>query len=226
MHNETLPIRNILFDLDGTLVDSLPGIEYAVREAVRAVLTKREARIRDLRRFIGAPIRELLHLALPGVDEATLDILVERFRALYNNDGWRRTAAYISVPEILAHLIQVGVRLFVVTNKPAVPTHNILEALRLLGYFTETVSPDSHAPSFASKSQATRYLMDRYQLRPDATLLVGDTPEDEMVACACGLRFAAVTYGYGNLPVGPETGGNYILARFSDLLQIVTRLKG
>src|SRR5271170_1763113 len=116
----TTEVRNnnsgcILFDLDGTIFDSLPGIDFSLREAFAQceLPLKRE----NLRELIGPPIRTILSLA-GEVDGTRLDDLERSFRKSYDEEGWQRTVCFPDAIRVLrkAHLLKY--RLFVVSNKP------------------------------------------------------------------------------------------------------------
>jgi len=190
-----IKIENILFDLDGTLIDSLPGIEHSMRAAISAVVPQRE--VSDLRSLIGPPIREVLRRAVHDIESETLDALEREFRVNYDDQGWRKAVAYHGVTEVLSLLSHAKLKSFVVTNKPILPAKRILERLALSNYFEEVVSLNSQVPSFSSKAEAAAYVMTKHSLNASSTLFVGDSVDDARVAHLCGLRFAAVTYGYG-----------------------------
>lgn len=190
-----MKIDNILFDLDGTLVDSFPGIDYSARAAVAAVMPQRE--LPDLRSLIGPPIREILRRAVDDIESEALDALEREFRVSYDDQGWQKAVAYHSVTEVLSQLSRAKLKIFVVTNKPIIPAQRILERLALSNYFEEVVSLNSQVPSFSSKVEAAAYLVKKHGLDASATLFVGDSIDDARAAHLCGLRFAAVTYGYG-----------------------------
>lgn len=189
-------VNAVLFDLDGTLVDSLPGISWAARLAMAEVLPGSE--LPDLRPFVGPPIREVFRRLL---DEATIALLADlesAFRRHYNMEGWRRSLAYPDVPDALASLSAGGIRLGVVTNKPQEPTKRILDHLDLARFMDVVLTPDSSSPPFASKAETLVAALQARALIPALTLFVGDSNDDAFAARACGVRFAAVTRGYGN----------------------------
>lgn len=187
-------VRHALFDLDGTLVDSLPGIAWSVNQALRA---NRVAPLsRDLRPLIGPPIRDIL-AAVSGADPALLDRLEAAFRASYDSAGWRRTVCHEGVPDMLWRLLTSGVELWLVTNKPAVVTGQILRELKIAAFFKEIACRDSRTPPFASKAETLRDLLQRRGLAPAQCLLIGDTAEDWHAAEAAGIACAIVPHGYG-----------------------------
>jgi phosphoglycolate phosphatase len=190
--------RNFIFDLDGTLVDSLPGIEYAINAALLPTYPRMCAD--DLRSLIGPPIRSILH----GITAATGEELIRlerHFRRAYDTHGWRKTACYPGVHEMLSSLKEQKKRLFVVTNKPRVAAEKILKMLSLRNYVEDSVTPDSRAPAFQSKAGMLRWLMKRKDLDAHESLMVGDTLDDYKAAAELGVSTVLVTHGYGGAPV-------------------------
>ena len=213
-------IDAVIFDLDGTLVDSVPGIEYAAAAAWAAVQPGPPCP--PLRSLIGPPIREIFHQVLPGADSATLTALEGAFRNIYDLDGWKKTVAYPDVPETLASLTASGVQCFGVTNKPGLPTQRILEQCGLKAYFRAFLSPDSRKPPFASKAEAVASLLTEHGLDPARTLFMGDSVDDALAARACGLSFAAVRSGYGHAHLQIDHHITYTLNTCADLLCIAS----
>lgn len=189
-------VNAVLFDLDGTLVDSLPGIAWAAQLALTEVLPG--SALPDLRPFVGPPIREVFRRALGAPTAGVLADLEAAFRRYYNSDGWRRSLAYADVPDTLAALSAAGISLGVVTNKPLAPTRHILDLLDLARFMDVVVTPDSQSPPFASKTETLAAALQARAVAPALTLFVGDSYEDASAASACGVRFAAVTSGYGD----------------------------
>lgn len=212
-------INTIIFDLDGTLVDSMPGIEYAAEVAWDAVQPGPPCP--SLRPFIGPPIREMFQRALPEAEAPTLDALERAFRAVYDTEGWRKTTVYPGVLETLARLIEIGVRCFGVTNKPRLPTQRILDYCGIRPYFVMFLSPDVRTPRFAAKAEAVATLLAEYDLHPQCTALMGDTSDDAQAAAACGLRFIAFAGGYGWMDTACQMPAGWTCAEFSDLLMII-----
>jgi len=212
-------IDALIFDFDGTLVDSLPGIEYAVAAAWATVQPGPPCP--SLRSLVGPPIRETFRQALPDADAATLTALERAFRNAYDSDGWQKTVVYPGVLETLAILTANGVQCFGVTNKPSLPTQRILEHCGLQVYFQAFLSPDSRIPLFASKSEAVAELLTQYSLDPARTLLMGDSVDDACVAQEWGLRFAAFAGGYGQAHQQTEVPVALVCTRFADVLQLI-----
>ena len=90
-----MAITQLFFDLDGTLVDSFPGISFSAAAALAQALPGRK--VPDFLPFIGPPIREIFRRALPENDPGILAHLEQSFRTSYNSEGWRKTRAYPGV---------------------------------------------------------------------------------------------------------------------------------
>jgi phosphoglycolate phosphatase len=213
-------INHVLFDLDGTLVDSLPGIEFATRRALDSLGVKPPPY--DIRSLIGPPIRDILETASGIHSPQRLTELECAFRVAYDSEGWRKTLLFPQVRETLEVLFSSGIRCFVITNKPRVPTERILSHLELSAYFTGVLCPDHRQPAFRIKAEAALDVRSQYGLRAEDMLIVGDSLDDAHAAQACGCAFAAVDYGYGAAAAQDAYPAHFVLARFSHLLDLLS----
>ena len=194
-------IRHALFDLDGTLVDSLPGIAWSVQVALRA--NGLAPLSRDLRPLIGPPIRDILAAVSGAAGSAQLDRIEAAFRVSYDSAGWRRTVCHEGVPDMLWRFLTGGVQLWLVTNKPAVVTGKILRELKIGAFFKEIACRDSRTPPFAAKAEILHDLIERRGLHRAQCLLIGDTAEDWKAAQAARIACAIVPHGYGAAALPP-----------------------
>lgn len=185
----------VLFDLDGTLVDSLPGIQFSVDCSLAEC--NMPPRDRELRSLIGPPIRGIFSQLLPQADEDQLSKLERAFRSSYDSGGWRKTVMHAEAVETLTRLKAAGLPLFLITNKPVGPTRQILEQFSLSDLFTDVLCRDSRTPPFRSKAEMLQQITAAHQLEPAACLYVGDTSEDYRAATEAGIPVAIVAHGYG-----------------------------
>jgi phosphoglycolate phosphatase len=210
-----MEIENILFDLDGTLINSVAGIQFAVERAVSTILPQQK--ISDLEVLIGPPIGELLKQILTDISPEILDEILQQFREIYDREGWQLSLPYEGVLSGLTNLHQLQVKQWIVTNKPILPTRKILEHLHLSELFTDIFTPDYATPHFASKVDMVADLIDRYKLKPSSTLLVGDSYDDALAAFRSNIPFAAATYGYGRVHLNSNLPITHQLVNFRDL---------
>jgi phosphoglycolate phosphatase len=189
--------RWLFFDLDGTLADSLPGLQASIVSALES--GGRSLLVQNLRPFIGPGIRTILKNLESDLTETELDGMERRFRASYDTEGVRNTVLFDGVKPTLEALKASGVELFVVTNKPKLATGNLMAQHGLAQLFTEVLSRNSREPSYATKGEMLRELVQRHTVDTGRALMVGDTIEDYHAAQDAGMRFAFVEYGYGEL---------------------------
>jgi len=209
-------VRAVFFDLDGTLLDSLPGIEYSAEVAFAACgLTHGDV---DLRGLIGPPIRTILANMSRGVSETELDALERAFRVSYDSEGWKMTPHYAGAAETLRAMRAEGKRLFVVSNKPWHISVRILEAEGTLGLFDEVVMRDSREPAYAGKLEMLVHLLRKWEMRAEECLMVGDTIEDAEAASDYGMRFCLMTHGYGDVPMDSSFPVTFRCDHFSELI--------
>jgi phosphoglycolate phosphatase len=210
-------VKTVVFDLDGTLLDSLPGIRYSVEAAFRACgLAMGEG---DLRSLIGPPIRAILaRMAAKKPTEEELDQLERSFRWSYDCEGWKMTPHYEGAAEALRGLRAAGRRLFIVSNKPRHISMKILEAEGTAGLFDEIVTKDSRTPGYRDKQEMMRYLLQKWEIEPGECLTIGDTMEDAQAASRTGMLFCLVTHGYGAVPEDSTVPVAFRMDRFSDLV--------
>ena len=216
---------HLIFDLDGTLVDSRPGILHSLEQAVGSVFPELDIHRLDFK--IGSPVRVILRRTLKDASGPELDRLEAAFRASYDRNGWELARLYPGVREGLERFNTEGMSLYIVTNKPSLPTGLILKATGIDSFFIEAVSPDSHQPELNEKTEGIRYLMDKYAIQARDAIYLGDSLDDLAAAQACGLAFIGLEYGYGTFPTSAK--GYSTVKSFSELpmniLPVVDRLQ-
>lgn len=182
-----------VFDLDGTLVDSREGIEWAARKAVeRAAPGQQLVGFGDA---IGARVPLLFRGCLPTATAEQVAAVGAEFRRLYDKDGWRMSRPFEGVRELLEAL-SITASCHVVTNKPARATHDILGEHSLRRLLDRVVSPDS-APGHPDKRAALASLVADLGHPPPDVVYVGDTLEDHAAAAHAATAFVGAGYGYG-----------------------------
>lgn len=187
----------VFFDLDGTLLDSLPGIEFSVREALSACgLSPPKHGLREL---IGPPIRKILSQVSNGADESTLDALERVFRSSYDGEGWRKTVCFEGVEYVLRTMQERGHRLFVVSNKPRHISLQILQREKIVDYFEAIVTRDSRSPNYRGKEDMIANLLAERAISREKCYMVGDTSEDAEAATTVGIKFIWMSHGYGTV---------------------------
>ena len=185
----------VIFDLDGTLVDSAPDLANAVARTF-AEIGVAAPDVAAIRTMVGDGAAKLLERALPP-SESGRDVapLVSRFREHYAQHLCDETRVYDGVPALLVQLAEAGVPMAVLTNKPAEHARRLLDAMSLADRFAAIVGDGDGFPRKPDPA-AARALMARFAITPARTLMVGDGLPDVRMARALGCPVVAVTWGY------------------------------
>jgi phosphoglycolate phosphatase len=212
-------VAAVFFDLDGTLVDSRPGIEESLRAAfARHVPGSQPPPIGDL---LGRPLTGLLEGALAGLDQTAMPALAATFAEHYDAEGWRLSRPYPDVVEALGTLAAAGVRQVLVTNKRLRPTKAILEACGLASFLERVVTPDMARPPYPDKAAMGRAACDACGVSGKDVLVVGDSVEDRLMAEASGAVFSVAGWGYGDAAATAGRHGHIVLHGAAEIVDLV-----
>ena len=192
----------LIFDFDGTLIDSAPGI-LATYAAVLNAAGIQPVVALDAR-LVGPPLLPTMSKLTGPLDPEKLDALVEEFKRRYVDIGVANTPAYAGADAALQRLRASGKTLYLATNKRAEPTLMLLEKFGWASHFHRVYCIDSHQPAFADKTAMLRQLLSENSLDPRQALYIGDTRGDYLSASACGISFVAALWGYGDWQTYPN----------------------
>ncbi len=223
MGSATCSRRAVLFDLDGTLVDSLRDIADAANE----VLARRgwpSLPLSVYRRAVGEGVRRLLERLAEHVpeaaslEEAQVEALVRAFRAAYAERLLRHTRPFDGVRELLRELAARGVPTGVLSNKPHAATRKVVAALFPEHAFAVVLGQRDGVPRKPDPTgalEAARAL----GVLPEHILFVGDTPVDVATARAAGMTPLGVGWGFRSPEALRDAGACAVLHRADELLQ-------
>jgi phosphoglycolate phosphatase len=213
----------LVFDLDGTLIDSAPDL----RAALNRMLRERGCpplSLAQVRQMIGDGVPTLVAraLAASGADPGDAARVLPRFLQLYEADAVRLTRPYPGVPETLAALRARDYRTAICTNKPQRATQTVLDGLGLASLFDGVAGGDR----FAVRKPDPGHLLGLIKMlgaSAAATAMIGDNENDAAAAHAAGLPLMLMRYGYAR--VDPETlGADALLDDFAELPAALNRL--
>jgi phosphoglycolate phosphatase len=191
----------IIFDLDGTLVDSAPDLAQSI-DAMMASLGLPTRGLDQVRRYLGNGAERLVKRALTGelwgepLPELYNKALAQ-FLDLYTASNGQHTLVYPGVHTALRALHDAGIRLAVLTNKKRRFTEPLLQAMRLDGFFELWVCGDDLERQ-KPDPEPLLYAMQQLGVSAAATWMVGDSATDVATARAAGVRILAVSYGYNH----------------------------
>ncbi|HEX2526417.1 MAG TPA: phosphoglycolate phosphatase [Geminicoccus sp.] len=218
-------LRAVLFDLDGTLVETAPDLHGTLVE-VMAGLGVTAPSLPALRTMIGDGARVLIRRALDAAghpnDPELLDRLFHQFLAHYTAHPCRQSFAYEGVVPTLEALVERGLPLGVCTNKPYAPTIGLLKALDLSRFFGSVVGGDS-LPIRKPDPEHALATLRPLAVAPEEAIFVGDSTNDVLTARAAGMKVIVVSFGYTNVPPR-ELGADLVIDHFGELVAAIDRL--
>lgn len=205
----------ILFDLDGTLTDSMEGITKSVQYALNKMGIAVED-YHDLDFFVGPPLRDTFR-DYYFMSEEEVEEAVRLYREYYTPKGIFENSVYEGIPELLEHLVEAGKTLYVATSKPTDFAEMILEHFELDQYF-DFVAGSTMEEGRTKKSDVIAYLLDECQLVDTSELImVGDRSHDVLGARELDIPTIGVLYGYGTKKELKDAGADYIVKNVEEL---------
>ncbi|WP_068502650.1 phosphoglycolate phosphatase [Magnetospirillum moscoviense] len=213
--------RAVIFDLDGTLIHSLPDLTIAVNKtlAMAGLAPLTDA---DVGPMVGDGAATLVTRAFDargGLPDGNVDLWLERFLAHYEPHAADLTKPWDGVVETLEKLKAKGIALAVCTNKPTKATHDILSVLGIDHFFAVVVGGDD-APALKPNPAHVEAVLTRLRIGADEAVMVGDSVNDVLAAKGAGLPVVVVSFGYSKSPVA-ELGASYVIDDFRDLYDAV-----
>jgi phosphoglycolate phosphatase len=191
-----LPYNLVMLDLDGTVIDSEPGIQAAVRHALAAGfdITPTQA---ELEEFMGPPLSEVLPRVFGLTDPADEKIFFELFCAVYFHGMEYNFELYPGMPELIDDLCAEGIVIAVATAKPAESAERILLRANINRYFTFVAGSASNG-SRQNKTAVLEHAFTQMQANADShrIVMVGDRALDLHAAQAHGVDSIAAYWGY------------------------------
>jgi phosphoglycolate phosphatase len=194
-----LPVKAVMIDLDGTLLDTAADLAAAANSMLRE-LGKSEQPLETIQSYIGKGIQKLVKRSLTGSLDGEPDVkLFERAMPIYEREYARtlcvNTRPYPGVLDGLKILRETGFRLACVTNKAEAFTLPLLQATGLAEYFDITLSGDS-LPRKKPDPMPLLHACSHFGILPSEMLLIGDSLNDAEAARAAGCHIFCVPYGY------------------------------
>jgi phosphoglycolate phosphatase len=219
-----MTIKAVIFDLDGTLVDSAPDLMLATNH-VLSRLERRAISMEEVRSFVGHGARALIRrgCAATGdaVDEKTLDFYHAEFLRYYGKNIAVDSVAFPGVINLLKRCAAGGLKMGVCTNKVEDLSVRLLQALGMEEYFGAVVGSDTIN---IGKPDPAPYLeaMKRLGVPAQDSIMIGDSETDILTARAAGVPVIAVTFGYTQQPV-TSYNPDYLVSHFDEIWDIIQR---
>lgn len=208
-------IKNIIFDLDGTISKSAPGILNAFEYALEK-MGKTYSRD-DLYKYIGPPLRDSF---VKELGEDLADKGVEIYREYYFTKGLFETEIYDGIKDLMKNLNSKGYKIFLATSKGEESSKKILDYFGILDYFSYVSGSENNKNT---KKKVIYYLLKENNLKSSESIMIGDRSYDIEAANSLGIKTIAVTYGYGNKEEFEKA--SFIANSPYEIINIIEKLK-
>jgi phosphoglycolate phosphatase len=205
----------LIFDLDGTITDSKPGIVGCLRKVLDA---RHLSYSGPLDRFVGPPVEEWTAELLPDASEEARAALAHDYRICYDREGWKNNSVFAGVREMLTQLHQQGFPLYICTSKRQRFALRILDVFHLTGLFTAIYGDKAEYASHG-KADLLAALLRESSLQEDSAWMIGDRVYDFQAARANHIRCLAAGWGYGSAEESAQADA--LAATPADVLALV-----
>lgn len=191
------PIQLIIFDLDGTLIDSLEDLAAATNHMLTS-LGRKPVGLEQVRGYVGKGARRLVEQAMPAATMEEIEIGLNIFLTYNEAHIVDRTRLYPGATETLAALRDSGMTMAVVSNKNVALCRKVLSTLAADGFFATVIGADSL--SFRKPSpEPLLMVLHELGVTADRALMVGDSINDITAGNAAGIATVGCTFGYGDI---------------------------
>lgn len=212
---------NIIFDFDGTLVDTSEGIIKCMHYAGKCL---KEIPLEDqqIKETIGPPLQEMIRSLFKTEDADKIQQGMKYFRLRYTEKGVMECSLYQDVEKMLKMLKEENHKLYIATSKPYDFVIAILKRFKLEAYFDYITGVNLKGKSL-SKAQRIRELMMQFDLREAETLMVGDRQEDVEAARLNGIKTIGMLYGFGKKEDLEKEGCKHFCYNSLELMKYIDR---
>lgn len=215
----------VVFDLDGTLIDSAPDVCHALNRTLQKI-GRRDHSVDEVKGYLGHGATHLMLLALKStgdiVSDAQLHELTDSFLREYAAHPVIDTVVFPGVEDCLNNLLAHGAKLSICTNKPSKTAAPVLEALKIEAYFDAIVCGDE----VQAKKPSASHILETIAAvggAPDRAIMVGDSENDILAAQAAGIPSVVVSFGYSVAPAW-ELGADVMIDSFSILFGVLSEI--
>jgi len=197
-------LKSVLFDLDGTLIDSADGVIFSLREALNEIGC--DSVIELTSKIIGPPLPDLINkVCCDRIQPETKALAIKHFKKSYDSIGYKKTNSFDGIERLLENLSKSGFVMYIVTNKRESVTKKIISRLGWTHFFKSIYCIDMFHKLVDTKTDLLKKLLDDFDLDPCQCVYIGDTLEDKLSSELNRVRFIPASWNVYGLSGGPIT---------------------
>ena len=213
------PTCSVLLDLDGTLIDSQPGILASSLAALRALGHEPDETL-DIKRAIGPPLEDMIQVLLQPYGDDRIGEAVAAYRQHYGESGFLGSEPYPGIGRALEEIKRAGLRIYLATSKREIFASRILHHLGFATYF-DGIHGSVPGGALDHKPELLAHILSLHHISPSHSLMVGDRRYDISGAHAVGMRGLGVLWGYGTRNELETAGADQLVESTADLARTV-----
>lgn len=208
--------QNILFDLDGTIIDSKIGITNGVKHALKHFGFEIPP-TEELYKFIGPPLREAF-AKYYNLSKEDAEIATEKYREFYKVTGIKQNSLYQGIAQVIKGLKDNKRKILLATSKPETFAKQILADLKIAKYF-DFVAGATFDGRRDKKGDIIKYAINETGISVEQSIMIGDRNHDIIGAKEVEMDSVGVLYGYGSLEELKNAGATYIVRNVEELME-------
>jgi phosphoglycolate phosphatase len=221
---QAMTAGSVLLDLDGTLIDSQPGILASCLAALRALGHEPDETL-VIKAIIGPPLEDIMRVLLQPYGDDRIAEAVAAYRRHYGESGFLGSAPYPGIGGALAEMRRAGLRIYLATSKREIFASRILHHLGFATYF-DGIHGSVPGGGLDHKPELLAHVLSQHTILPSRSLMVGDRRHDISGAHAVGMRGLGVLWGYGSRDELETAGADRLVESTADLARTVVSMVG
>lgn len=210
--------KYIIFDLDGTIIDSGLGIKNGIIYSLKSIgIQNVEENI--LNKFIGPPLKDS-YMRFFDLSEEKAKDMVNKYREYYSEQGIYEAYIYEGIEEVIKNLKEKENEIILATSKPEIFAKKVLNHFNLMDYFN-FVGGATLDHKITHKNEVLQYVLKEYYINPQNGFMIGDTKFDILGGKLFDLNTIGVTYGYGSLEELKKANADNIVNKPEEILKYI-----
>ena len=211
-------IKNILFDLDGTIIDPKEGITNSIQYALKCMDADIPSND-ELEWCIGPPLADSFPALIKNSKKEQISKAIELYRVNFREKGLFECFLYEGVFDTIRKLSEMNFKIFLATSKPGIFATKILKNLNIYDLFTKVYGSELDG-RLGNKTELIEYIMKNEHLNKTETVMIGDRKHDIIGANNKDILSCGVLYGYGSKEELMDAGADIIIYKPENILDI------